>query len=74
MQVECVEDGILYVFVSNEACAAEIETNHSDDLAAAAETGFQPTDPNCERVADGLFQPAKKRRVDLLLRHLSQMT
>jgi hypothetical protein len=23
MQVECVEDGILYVFVSNEDCAAE---------------------------------------------------
>ena len=40
MQVECVEDGILYVFVSNEDCAAEIETNHSDDLAAAAEQVF----------------------------------
>jgi len=38
--VECVEDGILYVFVSNEDCAAEIETNHSDDLAAAAEQVF----------------------------------
>ena len=25
MRVECVEDGILYVFVSNEDCAAEIE-------------------------------------------------
>jgi len=40
MRVECVEDGILYVFVSNEDCAAEIETNHSDDLAAAAEQVF----------------------------------
>ena len=40
MRVEQVEDGILYVFVSNEDCAAEIETNHSDDLAAAAEQVF----------------------------------
>ena len=40
MQVEWFEDGILYVFVSNEDCAAEIETNHSDDLAAAAEQVF----------------------------------
>jgi hypothetical protein len=40
MQVECVEDGILYVFVSNEDCAAEIETKHCDDLAAAAEQVF----------------------------------
>jgi hypothetical protein len=40
MQVECVEDGILYVLVSNEDCAAEIETHHSDDLAAAAEQVF----------------------------------
>jgi hypothetical protein len=27
----------LYVFVSNENCAAEIEANFSDDLAVAAE-------------------------------------
>jgi hypothetical protein len=35
MWVECVEDGILYVFVPNEDCAAKIEANYSDDLAVA---------------------------------------
>ena len=33
-------DGILYVFVPNEDCAAKIEANYSDDLAAAAEQVF----------------------------------
>ena len=40
MQVESVEDGILYVFVPNEDCAAKIEANYSDDLAVAAEQVF----------------------------------
>ena len=40
MRVECVEDGILYVFVPNEDCAAKIEANYSDDLAVAAEQVF----------------------------------
>ena len=39
MRVECVEDGIPYVFV-NEDGAAKIEANYSDDLAAAAEQVF----------------------------------
>jgi hemin uptake protein HemP len=54
-------DGILYVFVSNEDCAAEIETNHSDDLAAAAEQVF--SQPIRIVNADGLFQPSKKRHL-----------
>jgi hypothetical protein len=40
MRVECVEDGILYVFVPNEDGAAKIEANYSDDLAVAAEQVF----------------------------------
>ena len=32
-----IDNDILYVFVSNENCAAEIEANFSDDLAVAAE-------------------------------------
>jgi hypothetical protein len=37
MRVERIDDGILYVFVPNEDCAAKIEASYSDDLAAAAE-------------------------------------
>jgi hypothetical protein len=40
MRVERIDDGILYVFVPNEDCAAKIEANYSDDLAAAAEQVF----------------------------------
>lgn len=40
MRVERVDDGILYVFVSNENCAAKIEADYSDDLAVAAEHVF----------------------------------
>jgi hypothetical protein len=40
MRVEGVDDGILYVFVPNENCAAKIEANYSDDLATAAEQVF----------------------------------
>jgi hypothetical protein len=40
MQVERVDDGVLSVFVRNEDCAAKIEANYSDDLAAAAEQVF----------------------------------
>jgi len=50
MQVECVEDGILYVFVPNEDCAAKIEANYSDDLAAAAEQGDKD-EPNQETLS-----------------------
>jgi hypothetical protein len=32
-----MDNGILYVFVSNENCAAEMEASFSDDLAVAAE-------------------------------------
>jgi hypothetical protein len=32
-----IDDDVLYVFVSNESCAAEIEASFSDDLAVAAE-------------------------------------
>jgi hypothetical protein len=32
-----MEKDILYVFVSNENCAAEMEASFSDDLAVAAE-------------------------------------
>jgi hypothetical protein len=32
-----MDNDILYVFVSNENCAAEIEASFSDDLAVAAE-------------------------------------
>jgi hypothetical protein len=32
-----IDNDILYVFVSNENCAAEIEANFLDDLAVAAE-------------------------------------
>jgi hypothetical protein len=32
-----IDNDILYVFVSNENCAAEVEANFSDDLAVAAE-------------------------------------
>ena len=35
-----IDDGILYVFVSDEECATKIEANYSDDLAAAAEQVF----------------------------------
>ena len=37
MRVEGMDEDVLYVFVSNESCAAEIETAHSDDFAVAAE-------------------------------------
>ena len=37
MRVERIDHDVLYVFVSNENCAAEIEANYSDDLAVAAE-------------------------------------
>lgn len=40
MRVERIDDGILYVFAPNEDCAAKIEANYSDDLAAAAEQVF----------------------------------
>jgi hypothetical protein len=40
MRVERIDDGILYVFVPNEDCAAKIEANYSGDLAAAAEQVF----------------------------------
>ena len=40
MRVECVEDGILYVFVPNEDGAAKIEANYSDDLAVAQPNRF----------------------------------
>ena len=40
MRVERIDDGILYVFVPNEDCAAKIEANYSDELAAAAEQVF----------------------------------
>jgi hypothetical protein len=32
-----IDNDILYVFVSNENCAAEMEASFSDDLAVAAE-------------------------------------
>ncbi len=32
-----IDNDILYVFVSNESCAAEINASFSDDLAVAAE-------------------------------------
>jgi hypothetical protein len=32
-----IDRGILYVFVANEDCAAEIEATFSDELAVAAE-------------------------------------
>jgi hypothetical protein len=32
-----MDNDILYVFVSNETCAAEMEASFSDDLAVAAE-------------------------------------
>jgi hypothetical protein len=41
MRVERIDHDILYVFVSNENCAAEIVANYSDDLAVAAEQVFQ---------------------------------
>jgi hypothetical protein len=37
LRVERIDRDILYVFVSNENCAAEIEANYSDELAVAAE-------------------------------------
>ena len=37
MRVERIDHDVLYVFVSNENCAAEIKANYSDDLAVAAE-------------------------------------
>ena len=40
MRVERTDDGILYVFVPNKDCAAKIEANYCDDLAAAAEQVF----------------------------------
>ena len=38
--MERIDDGILYVFVPNNDCAAKIEANYCDDLAAAAEQVF----------------------------------
>ena len=35
--VSAADEDVLYVFVSNEACAAEIEAIHTDDFALAAE-------------------------------------
>jgi hypothetical protein len=41
MQMERIDDSILYVFVLNEEdCATKIEANYSDDLATAAEQVF----------------------------------
>jgi hypothetical protein len=40
LRVERVDDGVLSVFARNEDCAAKIEANYSDDLAAAAEQVF----------------------------------
>jgi len=40
MRVERIDDGVLYVFVPNEDCAAKIEADYSDDLAVAAEQVF----------------------------------
>ena len=40
MLVERIDDGVLSVFVRNKDCAAKIEANYSDDLAAAAEQVF----------------------------------
>ena len=41
IMVERPDQGVLYVFVSNENCAAEIETNYADELAVAAEQVFR---------------------------------
>ena len=37
MTIEGMDEDILYVFVSDESRAAEIESDHSDDFAVAAE-------------------------------------
>jgi hypothetical protein len=37
MKVGGMAEDVLYVFVTNEACAAEIEAAHTDDFALAAE-------------------------------------
>jgi hypothetical protein len=37
MRVERIDHDVLYVFVSDENCAAEIKANYSDELAVAAE-------------------------------------
>ncbi|MDB5565732.1 MAG: hypothetical protein JWP84_2298, partial [Tardiphaga sp.] len=37
MKVGGMDEDVLYVFVSNESCAAEIEADHSDDFAVAAQ-------------------------------------
>jgi hypothetical protein len=64
MRVECVEDGILYVFVPNEDCAAKIEANYSDDLAIAADQVFSrpirivnvlPMDCSSHQIDDALY-------------------
>jgi hypothetical protein len=59
MRVERIDDGNLYVFVPNEDCAAKIEADYSDDLAAAAEQVFSqpirmvnvlPMDPSSHQI------------------------
>jgi hypothetical protein len=40
IQVTLIDDGIVYVFVANADCAAEIEQYYSEDLAIAAEQVF----------------------------------
>jgi hypothetical protein len=37
MTVSEMDEDVLYVFVATESCAAEIEADHSDDFAVAAE-------------------------------------
>lgn len=37
MTVGGMDEDVLYVFVADESCAAEIESDHSDDFAVAAE-------------------------------------
>lgn len=37
MKVGGMDEDVLYVFVSDESCAAEIESDHSDDFAVAAQ-------------------------------------
>lgn len=40
MTVGLLDENILYVFVADKNCAAEIEANYSDDFAVAAEQVF----------------------------------
>jgi hypothetical protein len=40
LRIERIDDGILFVFVPTEDCAAKIEANYCDDLAVAAEQVF----------------------------------